>query len=365
MPKKVIAIGGGGSGSVTATAGALTSNSVVLGAGTTDTKVAAGFTTDGSKELDIGAVGVGSGVLGLKGTTSGTATLTGPAAAGTTQNPIVSSNAISVPVDTIRSLMLGTGTNQGFSIATTAGGNVAIFKTQDGGQFANLSVGTIRESSGPLSILYPSAGIFANLGSLQSLNWGSTNAFNATADSNLSRIAANYIGIGSGAQGSTAGFIKTSQTLQVTANFTTTSATLVAVTGLTFTCPASVASKWSFHCHLLYSQDTAAAANIFGIITAQTAPTQLQTWGKVNTNNTGACVMNNAIITTATSTTVITATPSAFGVIGTNADMFQAEIFGTVEAPSNASPTQFSIAIATGSASDALTIYRGSSMWVY
>lgn len=45
------AAGGGGSGTVTATAGSLTSNAVVLGAGTTDTKVSTGITTDG-----VGAV---------------------------------------------------------------------------------------------------------------------------------------------------------------------------------------------------------------------------------------------------------------------------------------------------------------------
>jgi hypothetical protein len=47
-------------------------------------------------EVDIGAAGT-NGVLGLKGTTSGTATITAPAIAGTTTNPIVSTNAIAGP----------------------------------------------------------------------------------------------------------------------------------------------------------------------------------------------------------------------------------------------------------------------------
>ena len=66
----------GGSGTVTNTGGNLTANSLVLGAGTVDTKVLAGFTTNGTSELDLGSVGGGLGILGLNGTTSGTETLT-------------------------------------------------------------------------------------------------------------------------------------------------------------------------------------------------------------------------------------------------------------------------------------------------
>ena len=147
MPKKVIALGGG-SGSVTATAGALTSNSVVLGAGATDTKVVAGFTTDGSKELDIGAVGVGNGVLGLKGTTSGTATLTAPAVAGTTTNPIAVSNAITLPDGAVGtpSIAWASQTNTGlwnngnsiaWSVTGTVRGNLGngTFSVGNGAQF--------------------------------------------------------------------------------------------------------------------------------------------------------------------------------------------------------------------------------------
>lgn len=47
------AAGGGGSGTVTATAGSLTSNAVVLGAGTTDTKVSTGITTDGAGAVTL------------------------------------------------------------------------------------------------------------------------------------------------------------------------------------------------------------------------------------------------------------------------------------------------------------------------
>lgn len=50
----------GGVGTVTATGGSLTANAVVLGAGTTDTKVSANITTDGSAKLTLGTLDVGN-----------------------------------------------------------------------------------------------------------------------------------------------------------------------------------------------------------------------------------------------------------------------------------------------------------------
>lgn len=64
-----------GSGTVTATGGSLTANSVVLGAGTTDTKVVAGIVTDGTSKLTLGVAGTSVGSLDLKNATSGTITL--------------------------------------------------------------------------------------------------------------------------------------------------------------------------------------------------------------------------------------------------------------------------------------------------
>lgn len=189
--------------------------------------------------------------------------------------------------------------------------------------------------------------------------------------SNMSLVASGgpIIGIGLGSGGQSNGFFKSSQTAQVvTSNYTTTGTTLAGagvVTGLTFTGPVSQASNWSFRCDLVYSQATAAAADIFGVTTSGTAPTSMLVGGEVLTNNTGTQVDGNAVITSAASTTVVTATPSASGAIGTSADMFIAHIWGTVEAPSNATATTFGISVASGSSSDALTIYRGSACWVY
>lgn len=65
----------GGSGTVTATGGALTANSVVLGAGTTDTKVVAGIVTDGISKLTLGVAGTSVGSIDFTNVTSGTITL--------------------------------------------------------------------------------------------------------------------------------------------------------------------------------------------------------------------------------------------------------------------------------------------------
>lgn len=64
-----------GSGTVTATGGSLTSNALVLGAGSTDTKVAAGIVTDGTSKITLGVSGTNVGAVALNNATSGTITL--------------------------------------------------------------------------------------------------------------------------------------------------------------------------------------------------------------------------------------------------------------------------------------------------
>lgn len=66
-----------GSGTVTASGGSLTANSLVLGAGTTDTKVLSGFTTDGTSGLLVGTNGGTLGSVTFKGTTAEEFKLTG------------------------------------------------------------------------------------------------------------------------------------------------------------------------------------------------------------------------------------------------------------------------------------------------
>lgn len=64
-----------GLGTVTAAGGDLTSNAVVLGAGTVDTKAVAGITSDGTSKLVLGVAGTSVGGIDFKNATSGTLTL--------------------------------------------------------------------------------------------------------------------------------------------------------------------------------------------------------------------------------------------------------------------------------------------------
>lgn len=61
---------------IVTSASSLTSNAVVLGAGSQGSKTAAGFTTDGTSALTLGVASTGTGSLVLAGTTSGSVTLT-------------------------------------------------------------------------------------------------------------------------------------------------------------------------------------------------------------------------------------------------------------------------------------------------
>ena len=72
-----------GAGTVTHTAGALTPNAVVLGAGADDTKVSTGITSDGASQLNLGVSATTAGKVKLFGGTSGDATIQAAAAAGT------------------------------------------------------------------------------------------------------------------------------------------------------------------------------------------------------------------------------------------------------------------------------------------
>lgn len=93
-----IILGAGGSGTVTNTGGSLTANSVVLGAGTNDTKVVAGIITDGVSGVTLGVAGTSVGAVNFKNATSGTVTLqpvTGALGAVTSSLPAVTGTLVS------------------------------------------------------------------------------------------------------------------------------------------------------------------------------------------------------------------------------------------------------------------------------
>jgi hypothetical protein len=116
---------GGGSGTVTNTGGNLTSNAVVLGAGTVDTKIAAGIATDGTSQLQLGVAGTSVGSVQLRNATSGsitiqpptgalgTVTLTAPAA---TDTLVGRATTDTLTNKTLTSPTITGGTADGFSI---------------------------------------------------------------------------------------------------------------------------------------------------------------------------------------------------------------------------------------------------------
>ena len=103
-----------GAGTVTNTGGNLTANSVVLGAGTTDTKVVAGITTNGTAQLVLGVNVTTLGTVKMFGNTSGDVTLTPTAAAGT-------ATVLTLPATTGTVAIVGGGL--GAATATTAASN--------------------------------------------------------------------------------------------------------------------------------------------------------------------------------------------------------------------------------------------------
>lgn len=193
------------------------------------------------------------------------------------------------------------------------------------------------------------------------IRWSNSNSYanQGSVDLGVSRDSAGIIDFGNGTQGDATGFTRSGNTVRLTSNFTTTSASLVTITGLAWTFPATN-HNYSFTCQLSYSQATAAAANAFGIQAATTAPTNIYAAMHVDTSLADAGV--NATLptlNTTTATNIGTFTPSAFGAIGTVADIFTAELWGSLE--QGAGATTLNIMALTGNASDALTIYRGSS----
>jgi len=125
-----------GGGTVTASGGSLTANSIVLGAGTTDTKVSTGITTDGASQVNLGVNATTIGKLKMFGNTSGDVTIqptaaagtatvqTLPATTGTLVNRVTTANGVSASnTDGALSFSLGaltTGTINGQTISSAA-----------------------------------------------------------------------------------------------------------------------------------------------------------------------------------------------------------------------------------------------------
>jgi hypothetical protein len=145
---------------------------------------------------------------------------------------------------------------------------------------------------------------------------------------------------------------------RLTANFTTSSTSFVPITGWTWS--VAINTKVSIHCKGSYSQATAAAANQFGI-KVNSAPTNISAAMDVKTSL--ADVGVNATLptlTTTTATEIGAFTPSAFGAIGTVADIFTFDLWFTVENGASGI-SAITPVVLSGSASDAFTIYKDVS----
>lgn len=156
------------------------------------------------------------------------------------------------------------------------------------------------------------------------------------------------------------GFIQSGNTVRIASDFTTAANTnLQTITGLTWTVPA-IASSYSFHCSLSYSQGTAAAAVSFGIQAATNAPTNIFANGAQQiTVGPPATEVNGTLATlsTTTATTIVSGTP------GATATNYVVMLDGTIENPALANT--FNIMVATATSADAVTVKRGSYCQLY
>jgi len=143
--------------------------------------------------------------------------------------------------------------------------------------------------------------------------------------------------------------------LTVASDFTTAANTsLQTITGLSTTMPASTVAVASFHCSLNWTQATGTAAVAFGIQGATTAPTSINANATSFSNTTAETTGTLNGLTTTTATAIVSVAPSAITTI------WKAEMDGTIEAPSNASPTVVNWMVSTATSADAVTVKRGS-----
>jgi hypothetical protein len=222
--------------------------------------------------------------------------------------------------------------------------------------FPNTSVGAY-ETAGIENIQFASSSV--SLNASVSLAWTASGGANGTKDTTICRLGAGTVEVNPGTGCGAAGFVKTGQSLQVvTSDVSNASATFATITGLSVTLPLFTAN-WSFSCDIVYSQATAAAANQIGVQTATFGATNLTASAIAYTAAT--VTVAGAVTdvgTTTTAQSVVTFTPGTTGV------KMPIHLSGTIEGASVLG-TVLNIQALTGSTSDALTFYRGSSCWLY
>lgn len=137
--------------------------------------------------------------------------------------------------------------------------------------------------------------------------------------------------------------------------FTTAANTnLQTITGLSWTSEASNTHNWTIECHLAYSIATGVAAVSFGVQSMTVAPTNGFFTGQMYTSAVVLTAGNLTGLNSTTATAIVTGTPS---VITT---AWNADLYGYLEQPSNASTSVINIMVKTATAASAVNIKRGS-----
>lgn len=194
---------------------------------------------------------------------------------------------------------------------------------------------------------------------------GGTDPTAAGCDIGWSRLAAGYAAFGNGTAGTSAGFLKTGNTVTLSADWTCgtggtvascVAATIVGSTAtpLTFTLPL-VAATWHFDCDLVVGQATAATANQWNLLTATNGVTSTTAAYQMATAATASA--NGAVTDVASTTSTFQVTPS--WTLGGTATKMPVHIAGTLTGTS-ASGTVFSLQLLAPTVGDLVTIYEGS-----
>lgn len=371
--------GGGGSGTVTvAGAGSLTSTALMTGGGTTVSQTPSATTTLDSSG-NLATVGtITNSKAGAASVTPFTFTgtiLTG--GSGTTNFPHLNfDQGASKPTTWSTS-----GTALGMNLLTGFAGNfldfhvngaASVFSVASNGGIVganNITVATDvnlganggLQYNGRAKIFSPADGIvqlFNNAGGgFTALDFGAATAAGAAIGSNGTVLTTKL------ANGSAGGLFLNGGTARVASNFTTSGVgtALEAITGLTWTLPATGTITYSFSCDLSYSQSTANVAVAFGV-KASANPTnifatgteQLSTTAGTSTYASGTL----ATLATTTATNVVSGTPLA------TATNYTVHLGGTIENAATTADT-YTILVSTATAADTVTVLRGSFCSVY
>lgn len=296
----------------------LAANSVVLGGGAGTAPFTSSQLTFVAPTLTVGLAGTSTGVLALTGITSGSVTFTAPAVAGTTTNAITVSNNLTAPA------FVANGTTAGFIDYPQGTTSTAV---------APCNAATSICEQAPTAVT----------------------SYLTTKPGSAPNIASYKQTDGCAAASCTESFHPVPVLLTVTTDFTdSTSTTLQLITGLSTTMPVSKAVVISFHCSLIYDQATAAVSDSFGIGITGTAPTQANASGTAYTSTSALTTGTLTALASTTPTVVVTFSPSAITTI------WKAELDGTVEQPSNATPGVFGVYAATTTGTDNFIVKRGS-----